>query len=51
MKIRCKRLGFGPEPKLQEPHSKMLKDSRSWRFLILKSFVKDDRTKGVLYLT
>jgi len=22
MKIRCRRLSFGPEPKSQEPHSK-----------------------------
>jgi len=22
MKIRCRRLSFGPKPKLQEPHSK-----------------------------
>jgi len=24
MKIRCRRLSFGPEPKLEEPHSRML---------------------------
>jgi len=40
MKIRCRRLIFGPEPNSQEPHSRMLKDSLSWRFLVLKSLVK-----------
>jgi len=40
MKIKCRRLSFGPEPKSQEPHSRMLKDSGSWRFLDLKSFAK-----------
>ena len=51
LKTRCRGLSFGPKPKSQEPHSRMLQDSRSLRFLVLKSFVKGVCTNWALFLT